>query len=144
MNDKAFMDTNLFIYMQSSTDVEKKELSYRALESFECVVSSQVLNEFCNVAIKKLRMDVEQIQQVLRAMNSTCEIAIVRLETVEKALEVKDRYGYSFYDSLIIASALESGCSYLFSEDMSDGQVIEAALTIVNIFLHPQIVHKSV
>lgn len=129
--------------MQSASETTKKEISYSALEGFDCTVSTQVLNEFCNVALKKLRMDVKQVRQILRAIDSTCEIAPVDIETVEKALELKERYGFSFYDSLIVSYALESGCSYLFSEDMSDGQVIEENLKIVNIFLHPDIVDKT-
>ncbi len=124
MNAKAFLDTNLFVYMQSASEIEKKELSYRALEHFDCAVSTQVLNEFCNVATKKLHMETSQILQIARAIESTCEISTVNIETVEKALSIHDRYGIAFYDSLIVASALESGCTYLFSEDMSDGQVI--------------------
>jgi predicted nucleic acid-binding protein len=54
--------------------------------------------------------------------------------TIERALNVHEKYGYSYYDSLIIASALERACQYLLSEDMSDGQVIEGKLTIKNIF----------
>ena len=54
--------------------------------------------------------------------------------TVIKALEQHEKYGYSYYDSLIISSALESECSYLLSEDMADGQLIEGSLAIKNIF----------
>ncbi len=64
MSGSAFLDTNLFVYMQSSTDAIKKELSYKALESFDCVVSTQVLNEFCNVALKKLAMKPNQIRKL--------------------------------------------------------------------------------
>ncbi len=52
MSGRAFLDTNLFVYMQSASDPAKKELSYQALESFDCIVSTQVLNEFCSVALK--------------------------------------------------------------------------------------------
>jgi len=59
MSGKAFLDTNLFVYMQSASDATKKEISYRTLENFDCAVSTQVLNEFCNVALKKLAMKPE-------------------------------------------------------------------------------------
>jgi len=58
----------------------------------------------------------------------------VTFDTVEKALQLKEHYGFGYYDSLIVASALGSGCKYLFSEDMSDGQVIDNNLEIVNVF----------
>ena len=54
------------------------------------------------------------------------------IETSKKAIEIKHRYQYSYWDSLIIASALESNCSILYSEDMHHGQVIEGRLTIQN------------
>jgi predicted nucleic acid-binding protein len=53
---------------------------------------------------------------------------------VVEALTIHEKYGYSYYDSLMVASALKQECQYLFSEDMSDGQVIERSLTIKNIF----------
>jgi predicted nucleic acid-binding protein len=137
MSGKAFLDTNLFIYMQSSSDADKKELSYQALEKFDCVASTQVLSEFCNVAFKKLGMTPEQVQKIIRAIGDTCDIAVVTQDTVGKAVGLKERYGFSYYDSLIVAAALESGCAYLLSEDMSDGQVLEGGLEIVNIFTRP-------
>ena len=134
MKGKAFLDTNLFVYMQSSSDINKKELSFKALESFDCMVSTQVLNEFCNIAVKKLNMKPEQVEKILFAIENTCEIAVITFETIKKALRIKEKYGYSYYDSLILSSALEYDNKYLFSEDMKDGQIIDNCLEIVNIF----------
>ncbi len=53
-----------------------------------------------------------------------------RVATISDAVRLADRYGYSFYDSLIVAAALESGCSILYSEDMQSGQLIDGTLTI--------------
>ena len=136
MSVKVFLDTNIFIYMRSS-EADKKEISCRALNSFECVVSTQVLNEFCSVALKKLALDTSLIRQVIHAINNTCEIAVVTLETVEKALWIQERYELAYYDSLIVASALENDCTYLLTEDMGDGQIIESKMEIVNIFARP-------
>jgi predicted nucleic acid-binding protein len=61
-------------------------------------------------------------------------LADVNERTVKKALFVHGKYGYSYYDSLMIAAVLENGCDYLLSEDMVDGQVIEGTLTVKNIF----------
>jgi len=134
MSDKAFLDTNLFVYMQSSSNAAKREASYQALENYSCVVSTQILNEFSNVALKKLCMTPGQVKQILYAINSTCETAVITFDTIGHALNLKERYGFSYYDSLIIASALENNCSFLFSEDLNDGQVIDNSLEIVNIF----------
>jgi predicted nucleic acid-binding protein len=58
----------------------------------------------------------------------------ITLVTHDAALGIASRTGYQFYDALIIASALESGCTTLFSEDLQDGQVVEGRLTICNPF----------
>lgn len=137
MSGKAFLDTNVFVYMQSAPETEKRELCFQALDNFECAASTQVLNELCNVFLKKFNMSTEDIGQIIATVDSTCEISVVTLETVETALRLKERYGYSYYDSLILASALVCECDYLFSEDMSDGQIIEKKVEIVNIFARP-------
>jgi predicted nucleic acid-binding protein len=59
----------------------------------------------------------------------------VRQNTIKKALALNERYEYSYYDCLIIASSLEAGCKYLFSEDMQHGQIIENSLKIINPFV---------
>jgi predicted nucleic acid-binding protein len=58
------------------------------------------------------------------------------IETHEAALRIAARYGYQIYNSLILAAALEAGCTVLYSEDMQDGQKIDS-LTIRNPFLEP-------
>jgi predicted nucleic acid-binding protein len=143
MNGKVFLDTNIFVYMQSSREPVKKEVSLQVLDTFECVASTQVLNELCNVLFKKFAMSANDIEQVIDAVDDTCEVDVVTAETVKVAIDLKSRYGYSYYDCLIIASALEYECDYIFSEDMSDGQIIENRLEIVNIFTRPDILRNN-
>lgn len=64
-----------------------------------------------------------------------CRIQLILPTTIRRALTITERYGFSIYDSLIVATALEAGCSTLYSEDMHHGQVIEERLTLVNPFL---------
>ena len=103
------------------------------------MVSTQVLNELCNVFTKKFSLSTKKIGEIVRAVNLSCNVSLVTVDTVEAALGIKERYGYAYYDSLILASALECGCNYLFSEDMSNGQVIDKRLEIVNIFAQPEL-----
>ena len=130
---KAFLDTNLFVYLYSDTDAEKRDAVFRTINQYERYVSTQVLNEFCNVCIRKLGLPVDAIQSALNEIKDICNLVIVDYGTVKSALESHKKYGYSFYDSLMLASAIESGCQYLLSEDMADGQVIEGVLTIKGI-----------
>jgi predicted nucleic acid-binding protein len=132
--DRAFLDTNLFVYLYSETDPVKRERVLAAINTFDRVVSTQVLNEFCGVALRKLRHPVQAVKNALGEICETCRLAAIDETIIMKALDVHGRYGYSYYDSLIIASALEQKCRYLLSEDMNDGQVIERHLIIKNIF----------
>jgi len=132
--NRAFLDTNLFVYLYSETDPAKRERAFVAINTFDRVVSTQVLNEFCSVALRKLRHPAQAVKNAVGEICETCCLATIDETIVMKALDVHEKYGYSYYDSLIITSALEQKCRYLLSEDMNDGQVIEGQLTIKNIF----------
>ena len=94
------------------------------------------LNEFCNVCIRKLKLPVLFVKNAVEEICETCELLAVDDITIVKALDIHEKYGYAYYDSLIIASALEHDCQYLLTEDMADGQLIDGRLTIKNIFAH--------
>ena len=84
--------------------------------------------------LKKLKMQTDEVKQIIAAINANCRVSIITYDIVQTALDFKERYGYSYYDSLILVSAIESGCNKLFSEDMRDGQIIEKRLQIINPF----------
>jgi predicted nucleic acid-binding protein len=134
MNGKrAFADSNVPIYAYSMSDPVKQQKARAAILDNECVVSTQVLNEFCNVCLKKLRLPASIIQRDIKELVEICELVYIDEKTVQLALDIQARYGFSYYDSLVVASALENKCEYLFSEDLSDGQIIDG-LIIKNIF----------
>ena len=136
--DRAFLDTNLFVYLYSDNDASKKKCVMDAIDSYDSFVSTQVLNEFCNVCIRKLKLSPSEVRNAVIEIRRACNLVIVDDATTMSALELHERYGYSYYDSLIAVSALESDCQYLLTEDMSDGQIIEGSLqgslTVKNIF----------
>ena len=134
--DRAFVDTNVFVYLysQSADDLEKRRRAYAALARYDCQISTQVIDEFSHICIKKLKIETEKIQDLIRQICSYCDLAYVDEDTISAALAIHEKYGYAYYDSLIVASALERECVYLLSEDLADGQVIEGSLTIKNIF----------
>jgi predicted nucleic acid-binding protein len=131
---KAFVDTNVFVYLYSEDEQDKRGQAISQIDKFDRVISTQVLNEFCNVCIRKMHMELPSIETAIEKICLTNELTAISEKTVKKAISVHGKYGYSYYDSLMIASALESGCEYLLSEDMADGQVIENSLTVRNIF----------
>ena len=133
MKGGAFLDTNVLIYAALQPDPRSDRA--RALLAQGGAVSVQVLNEFANVARRKLRKPWPEMAQALTAVRALCPPPLpVTLATHEAALGIAARFGYRIYDSLIIASALEAACATLYSEDMQDGQVIEGRLTIRNPF----------
>jgi len=131
---KAFIDTNMFVYLYSQQEPEKQQAVIAAMNQYDRVVSTQVLNEFCNVCIRKLNFQVSAVKQAVEEICRTCEILSIDESNIQFALDIREKYGYSYYDSLIIVSALDGGCDYLLTEDLSDGQKIEDTLTIKNIF----------
>ncbi len=125
---EAFLDTNVLLYLLSGDEA----MANRAEELIAAggVISVQVLNEFASVASRKLGMSWAEIREVLETVRSICCIEPLSLETHDRGLAVAERYGFSVYDSMILASALVAGCTTLFSEDLQDGQRIDDRLTV--------------
>jgi len=131
MKDRAFFDTNVILYAFDNSDDNKYSKAIACLDKYEPIISTQVIREFANVIIKKKIFSLSVLKEDLTALHHSFEIVE---ENVLKAVDIHSRYKYSFYDSLIIASALKAGCSILFSEDMQDGQIIED-IKIMNPFM---------
>jgi len=132
MNDKPFFDTNVILYAFRQDD--KRGQVAETLLAAGGALSVQVLNEFVAVARRKLDKSWEEVRRSLDILRVFCpEPVPLRVETHERAVHIAERYGYSIFDSLIIAAALHAGASTLYSEDMRDGQAIEG-LTIRNPF----------
>jgi predicted nucleic acid-binding protein len=131
--EKVFLDTNILVYFYSNTDSKKQREASNEISTHQCVISTQVLSELSNVSIKKLLLPISQIQRDIQELLNYCTLSIIDADTIIHALTVQSQYGFSYYDSLIIASAIESACEYLFSEDLSDGQIING-VTVRHIF----------
>ena len=135
MNDNVFLDTNIFIYLYSEDESKKQSAVLDILERAHCVTSTQVLNEFCSVCLRKLKMPGNEVLQSIEEIRDNCELCYIDMEVIQKALNLNSKYGYSYYDCLILASALLNGCECVYSEDMQHNQLIEGKLKIVNPFL---------
>src|SRR5262245_43132387 len=112
----GFLDSNVLIYA-FTTDAR----AGRARELLEAgsVISVQSLNEFSNVVRRKFGKDWSWLREALEAIRLFCpSIVPITVETHGEALRIAERHGYSIFDSLIVASALEAGCDTLWSEDM--------------------------
>ncbi len=129
---EAFFDTSVLIYLLSSES--KKADRMEALLADSGVISVQVLNEFTNVASRKFDMSLADIREFLDTVRNVCRTEPVTVEDHDRALEVKERYKFAFYDSVIAASALRADCRILYSEDLQHGQIIERKLKVINPF----------
>ena len=135
MSDKCFLDTNILIYAHTDLDLPKQNAAQQAIASEDTCLSTQVLQEFANILFKKFQFTWSDIQTVLMEAISNNNLHTNSAFTISEACRIAGRYGFSFYDSLIIAAALETDCSLLLSEDMHHGIVIDQKLTIKNPFL---------
>ena len=139
MNAKYFLDTNIFVYSFDKREPEKQNraeaLIGDALARGNGIISTQVIQEFLNVATRKFTKPMQLSQSLIylnKVLNPLCQV-VPDLELYRNALEVQDETGYSFYDSLILAGAIRGGCRVLLTEDMRGGLKIEG-LEIVNPF----------
>ncbi|OQX01318.1 MAG: VapC toxin family PIN domain ribonuclease [Thiothrix lacustris] len=133
-----FLDTNVLVYTFDKTALEKQataqQLLERALAGDGCI-SFQVMQEFLNLALRKFDPPLT-IAQAKRYVQTTLEplcLVYADVDLYQRALDVRERWRFSFYDSLIVAAALEAHCTILYSEDLQHNQKVEA-LTIINPF----------
>jgi predicted nucleic acid-binding protein len=127
-----FLDTNILVYA-FTTDTRSSRA--QGLLERGCVIGVQGLNEFANLAKRKLLMNWMEISEALSAIRTVCgTIVPIDVETNADAVRIADRYGCAFFDALMIASALRADCGILWSEDMQDGLVIDQRLRIANPF----------
>ena len=129
---ESFFDTSVLLYLLSA-DAEKADRAEELLER-SGAISVQVLNEFTAVAIRKLGLSFAEVREVLGTIRTVCVTHPLTIGHHDKGSEIAERYGFSFYDSVIIASALLAECKILYSEDLQHQQVIEKRLTVINPF----------
>lgn len=127
-----FFDTNVILYLLSA-DAAKADRALALLGSGG-TISVQVLNEAASVARRKLRCDWAQVGELLGTVRALCPVRPLTIEVHDRALRLAARYGLPIYDALIAASALDAGCTTLWSEDFQDGQVLDDRLRVRNPF----------
>lgn len=134
MNADAFLDTNVLIYAVQGHDA--RGIVARDLLARGAIISVQVLNEFANVARRKLKRSWPEVRIALDDIRSLCPVVRpITFEIHERALVLAEEGGFSVYDAVVAATALEVGCRTLWSEDMQDGRVVAGRLTVRNPFL---------
>ena len=131
MNDKIFLDTNIIIYAHTDAEPEKQKIAQKVITEKLTIISTQVLQETANTLVKKFKQTWTDVTKVVKEAALNNFLNTNTDQTILAACNIAGKCQYSFYDSLIISSALESGCNILYSEDLRDNQLIENTLTIV-------------
>ena len=122
----TFLDTNVLIYSIDGKDPAKqvvaREIVVSAVRGAGFLISAQVLNEFSNIALLKLKLSVEEVRKFVSFFS---RIGVVSLESrwTDAALLLKQRYETQFFDSLLLIAAQENGCDEILTEDLNDGQM---------------------
>ena len=135
MQGKAFLDTNVLVYLFTDKEPIKAKQALSVALTSRIVISTQVLQELANVLTKKYHQTIEQVVATLEVCMKAGELHTNTHQTIVKALSIKKSHKFSFYDSLIVAAAIDSGCQTLFSEDLQHEQQIIDGLRVVNPFL---------
>ncbi len=131
--DRPFLDSNILVYAFSNNDPRVTEARRLLLQGG--IVSVQVLNELCSVGRRKLHMDWSDLHAALMLVGHYCGEARPLSQTTQMtAFKLARDHGLSIYDACIVASALEAGCTTLYSEDMQHGRQF-GQLSICNPFL---------
>jgi len=123
---KIFIDTNILVYTLDNKDKEKKkkarEVLKKIIDSYQAVISTQVIKEFYVVATKKLNIDPIIVKNIIHNFHNI-EIVNNDLEVIEQAIDISVISQLPFWDSLIIAAAERANCEYIISEDINAGQI---------------------
>lgn len=137
-----FLDSNIFIYLFDETDERRREIARRlirdGIESGDACISFQVVQESLSVLTGKLkkRATPDEARRFLSGVLVPLWRVMPSPALYARGLELQERYAFSFYDALIVAAAIEGGCTRLWSEDMQNGMKVDR-LTIRNPFAEP-------
>lgn len=122
---RKFFDTNVFLYAFLDQGSEKKNVAIKlitdAVRDGDGWISTQVIREFSNVMLKKSGKSVGEVKQAL-ALFDKFKVIEDTVHLAVRALEVKERYGTQYFDSVLIVTAEKGLCDVMYTEDLNDGQ----------------------
>jgi predicted nucleic acid-binding protein len=139
MSAESFLDTNLFIHQLEARDDRKSAIAdaiiREGVATGNACISYQVVQECLNTVLRKAEvpLDVSGARAYLDHVLTPLLRVSASPHLYHRGLDIQDRYHFGFYDSLIIAAAMEAECTRLLTEDLQDGQVIET-VTVMNPF----------
>ena len=138
MSDSVFVDTNIWLYslIQTSANDPRHQVAVNFLDRIALpVISTQVIREATSNLIKKTQITESAIRALISGWYQDCTVQRSSESQFLRASGLRELYSFSYWDSLIVAAALEAKCTILYSEDMQHGQLIEGNMRIINPFV---------
>ena len=134
---KVFFDSNILVYFADSADPQKQQIAENLIKNAVIndngVISTQSLQEFFAATTRKLLCTKEKAKEYVESFSDSFTVEQVSVPLILKAINISIKNQFSFWDSLILSAAIQSGCIICYSEDLSNGQIIEG-VKIVNPF----------
>ena len=130
--EKTFLDSNILIYLLDRDELKKDKVTLLLDPKF--IIRTQVVAENINICLRKLRFSKERAFDHANFLLSKFNVITIEKTFFPIAFQLASKYQFSFWDSLIVASALQCECTQLLSEDMQHGMAIEGKLKIINPF----------
>jgi predicted nucleic acid-binding protein len=131
----CFIDTNIWLYAFIRTEGDKNKISRSIIEEYEVTLSTQIVNEMCVNLIKKVNFSEAKISKLIDSFYKRYTIEELTQEVLLAASDIRKKYQFSFWDSIVAASALGCEADFLISEDMQHGFIFENKLEILNPFI---------
>ncbi len=135
LDSTYFVDTNIWLYsFIQSQNLGKTKIAGTIIKECEILISTQIVNEMCVNLIKKANFSENKIQNFIDSLYKKYTIFELSQDILLKASKIRTDHSFSFWDSVVTASALDCDADFLLSEDMQDGFKLENRLTIINPF----------
>ncbi len=135
-NVRAFLDTNVLIYAAAEDEPQKSPVAQNLLRELraakQAVISTQVLNEFCSVLLRKYKIDPATVRDHVE-MHCRMEVVTVTPAIIRDAIDIHQTRRINYYDALMVATAKVAGCAVLYTEDMNGGERVDQ-VRLVNPF----------
>ncbi len=134
INKNVFLDTNIWIYFYSNDDKNKIAKSIIVENFNNILLSTQTLNELYVVLTRKKFKSKNDAQEIIQRFTNDFNVALIETTTIELAFKILNKYNLQYFDSLLLAAAIENGCEIFYSEDMQHNLLVDGKLKIINPF----------
>ena len=134
MNKRVAIDTNMLIYALDTAYPTQKQLSENIINEYP-FICSQNISEFANVCLRKFKFEKQVTIEIINKLLKKCILSSCKSSTYLLVERLIKQYQFQLFDAIIVASAIESECEVLYSEDLHNGLLVDNQLLIQNPFI---------